>query len=87
MVARAQQQRKVPRIGVLLPGTPASFALRAKAFLEGLLLLRQAIGTERRPLSWVVGPQETTRAPLPSMRDLLQPSRKKMTVLRETDEI
>jgi len=34
--AHAQQSRKVPRIGVLLPGTPASFSLRTKAFLEGL---------------------------------------------------
>jgi putative tryptophan/tyrosine transport system substrate-binding protein len=32
----AQQSRKIPRIGVLLPGTPASFSLRTKAFLEGL---------------------------------------------------
>jgi putative ABC transport system substrate-binding protein len=32
----AQQSRKPPRIGILLPGTPASFSLRAKAFLEGL---------------------------------------------------
>jgi putative ABC transport system substrate-binding protein len=32
----AQQSRKPPRIGVLLPGTPASFSLRAKAFREGL---------------------------------------------------
>jgi putative ABC transport system substrate-binding protein len=32
----AQQSRKVPRIGVLLPGTPTSFAVRTKAFLEGL---------------------------------------------------
>jgi len=32
----AQQSRKVPRVGVLLPGTPASFSLRMKAFLEGL---------------------------------------------------
>jgi putative ABC transport system substrate-binding protein len=36
LAARAQQSRKVPRIGVLLPGTAASFALRTKAFLEGL---------------------------------------------------
>ena len=36
LAARAQQSRKVPRIGVLLPGTPASFSLRTKAFLEGL---------------------------------------------------
>ena len=34
--AHAQQSRKVPRIGVLLPGTPASFSLRTKAFLAGL---------------------------------------------------
>ena len=32
----AQQSRKTPRIGVLLPGTPASFSLRTKAFLEAL---------------------------------------------------
>jgi ABC-type uncharacterized transport system substrate-binding protein len=32
----AQQSPKIPRIGVLLPGTPASFSLRTKAFLDGL---------------------------------------------------
>ena len=33
---RAQQPKKISRIGVLLPGTPASFSLRTKAFLDGL---------------------------------------------------
>ena len=33
---RAEQSRKVPRLGVLLPGTAASFSLRTKAFIEGL---------------------------------------------------
>jgi putative ABC transport system substrate-binding protein len=32
----AQQPQKMPRIGVLLPGTPASFSLRAGALLDGL---------------------------------------------------
>jgi putative ABC transport system substrate-binding protein len=32
----AQQSRKVSRIGVLFPGTPESFSLRTKAFLDGL---------------------------------------------------
>jgi putative ABC transport system substrate-binding protein len=32
----AQQPKKISRIGVLLPGTPASFSLRTKAFLDGL---------------------------------------------------
>ena len=35
-LAGRAQPRKIPRIGILLPGTPASFSLRAKAFLEGL---------------------------------------------------
>src|SRR5208282_3579625 len=74
---------KILPVDLYISGCPP----RPEAFLEGLLLLRQAIGTERRPLSWVVGPQGTTRAPMPSMRDLMQPSRKKMTVLRETDEV
>jgi putative tryptophan/tyrosine transport system substrate-binding protein len=34
--SHAQQSQKIPRIGVLLPGTPASFSLRTKAFLDGL---------------------------------------------------
>ena len=32
----AQQSKKMPQLGVLLPGTPASFSLRTKAFLDGL---------------------------------------------------
>jgi NADH-quinone oxidoreductase subunit B len=70
-------------VDVYVPGCPP----RPEAFLEGLLLLQKAVGTERRPLSWVVGPQETIRPPLPSMRDLLRPTRQKSTTLREPDEI
>src|SRR3954471_5571593 len=70
-------------VDVYVPGCPP----RPDAFLEGLLLLQKAIGTEQRPLSWVVGSQETVRAPLPSMRDLMQPSRQKTTLLREPDDV
>jgi putative tryptophan/tyrosine transport system substrate-binding protein len=35
-VVYAQHAPKMSRIGVLLPGTPESFALRTKAFLDGL---------------------------------------------------
>jgi NADH-quinone oxidoreductase subunit B len=70
-------------VDVYVPGCPP----RPEAFLEGLLLLQHAVGTERRPLSWVVGPQETVRPSLPSLRDLLRPSRQKETVLREPDSV
>ena len=70
-------------VDVYVPGCPP----RPDAFLQGILLLRDLVGTEKRPLSWVVGPQGVTRPPLPSERDLKREERMKATVYRPIDEI
>src|SRR6478672_659214 len=65
-------------VDVYVPGCPP----RPDAFLEGLLLLQKAVEVQRRPLSWVVGPQGTERPQLPSMRDIKAAKRQKETSLR-----
>ncbi len=70
-------------VDVYVPGCPP----RPEAFMEGLLLLREAVGAEKRPLSWVVGSQQVTRPPMPSQRDLKRQQRQKATQLRTPEQI
>ena len=60
---------------------------RPEAFMQGLMLLQDAIGKERRPLSWVVGDQGIYQAEMPVQRDLKQAERKAQTLLRTPDEV
>src|SRR5438552_7481512 len=69
---------KILPVDVYVPGFPP----RPDAFLEGVLLLRDAIGKEKRPLSWVIGPQGVQRPDMPSMRDAKWAQRQSLTVLR-----
>ena len=70
-------------VDVYVPGCPP----RPEALIEGMLLLREQIGRERRPLSWVVGAQGVERPRLSSPRDLKRAARQRMTELRPQNEI
>jgi NADH-quinone oxidoreductase subunit B len=70
-------------VDVYVSGCPP----RPDAFLEGLLLLRDSIGKEKRPLSWVIGSQGITHPEKTSQRDLKSAERMEMGNIRTMDEI
>jgi NADH-quinone oxidoreductase subunit B len=70
-------------VDVYVPGCPP----RPEAFMEGLMMLREQVGKERRPLSWIAGPQGIVRPEKPCMRDLKREERQQATVLRSPDEV
>jgi NADH-quinone oxidoreductase subunit B len=69
-------------VDVYMPGCPPS----PYTFMEGLLLLQNAVGKERRPLSWMMGPQDVHRAPPPSFRDQKRELRQRQKELPMVDD-
>jgi NADH-quinone oxidoreductase subunit B len=55
--------------------------------MECLLLLQDKVGTERRPLSWWMGPQEVREPIMPSRRDCKREERSRATVYPPTDRL
>jgi NADH-quinone oxidoreductase subunit B len=74
---------KILPVDVYVPGCPP----RPNAFMEGLTMLGEAVGKERRPLSWVIGPQGVEKPEERSRRDEKMAERKEMTELRPPDEV
>ncbi|MDP1620948.1 MAG: NADH-quinone oxidoreductase subunit NuoB [Bacteroidales bacterium] len=75
---------KILPVDVYVSGCPP----RPDAFLEGLLLLRESIGREKRPLSWAIGPQGImTRQHQPGQRDKKMDERSGMGTIRPMNEI
>jgi NADH-quinone oxidoreductase subunit B len=70
-------------VDVYVPGCPP----RPDAFLEGVLLLRDKVGAEKRPLSWVIGSQTVTKPEMPVMRQQKAAARKLVTILRTPEEV
>jgi len=70
-------------VAVYVPGCPP----RPDAFIDGLVLLTESVGKEKRPLSWVIGEQGVIRPDKVSVKDRRWENRKEMTTFRSPDEI
>jgi len=70
-------------VDVYVPGCPP----RPDAFMQGLMLLADSVGKERRPLSWAIGPQGVIKPEKISMKEKKREERKEMIDFRTPDQV
>jgi len=70
-------------VDVYVPGCPP----RPDAFMQGLMLLADSVGKERRPLSWAIAPQGVIKPEKISMKEKKREERKGMVDFRTPDQI
>ena len=70
-------------VDVYVPGCPP----RPDAFMQGLLLLSDAVGKEKRPLSWVIGDQGVIKPQMTPMKEIRREERMNMVDFRTIDEV
>lgn len=74
---------KILPVDLYISGCPP----RPEAFMEGLLLLRESIGKERRPITWLAGSQDVQKPTPIAMRDIKRSVRKSISTYPETDRM
>jgi NADH-quinone oxidoreductase subunit B len=74
---------KILPVDVYVSGCPP----RPDAFMQGLILLSEAVGKEKRPLSWMIGEQGVIKPQLVSMKERRREERKNMVDFRPADEV
>jgi NADH-quinone oxidoreductase subunit B len=70
-------------VDVYVPGCPP----RPDAFMQGLMLLADSVGKEKRPLSWVIGEQGVIKPAISSMKDKKREERMNMVNFKGIDEV
>lgn len=70
-------------VDVYVQGCPP----RPDTFMDGIMLLRDYVGKEKRPLSWVIGPQGIIKPEKISMKEEKREERMRMTTLRPPNHI
>jgi len=70
-------------VDLYVPGCPP----RPDAFMQGLVLLADSVGKEKRPLSWVIGEQGVIKPSLSSMKEKKREERMHMVNFKGIDEV